>query len=87
MTNQIVIALTGRGANDAPRGLLMEYGAALASIGLSVVYVTIEDAELRYAVEQMAAGNVRFGLTLQGMGQGISVSAPSGESANAWEAL
>jgi hypothetical protein len=85
---KIVLALSGRGANDALRGLMTEYGDALTSVGLSVVHVTFDAAELQYAAEQMATDQVSFGLTLQGIGQDISVStAPNREASNAWEAF
>lgn len=85
MTDQIVLAISGRGANDALHGLITEYGNALISIGLSVVYVALDPTEMQYAIERMAAGQVCFGLTLQGIGQDISVSNPKGETSNAWE--
>ena len=87
MTNQIVVAIAAGGANEALRGLMTEYGDALTSIGLTVVYVTLDPAEMRYVVERMAAGQVSFGLTLQGIGQDLAVANPQGETSNAWDAF
>ena len=54
MTSNLVFAFTGRGANDAIRGLMAEYADALGTLGLSVVEINVlEAAELQYVVEQM----------------------------------
>ena len=88
MKDKVVLALSGRGANDALRGLMKEYGDALESVGLPVVHVSFDPAELQYAAEQMAAGRVSFGLTLQGIGQDIAVATgPERKVSNAWEAF
>lgn len=88
MTERFVLVLLGEGANDAVRGLMIEFGKAVASIGLTVVNVSLEQAELQYAVEEMARGNVRFALTWLGFGQALPIHAGSeSQSVNCWEAL
>jgi hypothetical protein len=85
---QLVIALSGRGgANDAIHGLMVEFGNALASKGLSVIHVTLEQAELQYAIEQMSRRQVRFGLTWLGIGQDLAVTDGRGKQLNMWDAL
>jgi len=87
VSKNIVLAFTGRGANDAIRGLMAEYGAALNARGLSVVEVDPgEPAELQYAIDRMARGEIAFGLTWLGIGQDLHVSeANSSRNQNAWE--
>lgn len=88
MNDQIVLAWSGRGANDAIRGLMAEYCDALTGVGLSVVHVALDEAEVQYAVEQIAAGRVSFALTLQGIGQDILVAAgPAKSMTNVWDAF
>jgi hypothetical protein len=89
MTSNLVFAFTGRGANDAIRGLMAEYADALGTLGLSVVEINVlEAAELQYVVEQMAAGHVAFGLTWLGVGQDLAVTeSGTGRRRNAWEAF
>ena len=87
MRKSFVIAFTGRGANDAIRGLMAEYGAALSVCGFSVVEVDPgEPAELQFAIDRMARGEVAFGLTWLGIGQDLKVTeANSSGPRNAWE--
>ncbi len=86
--DQLVIALSGRGGNDAIHGLMVEFGNALALKGLSVIHVTLEPAELQYAIEQMSRGQVRFALTWLGIGQDLTVTAGAeGKQMNMWDAL
>jgi len=85
MTDKMVIVLLGEGENDAVRGLMTEFGNAVASLGLSTVHVSLEPAELQYAVNEMAQGNVRFALSWLGVGQELSVQGPDRQSVNCWE--
>jgi hypothetical protein len=88
MTEKIVLALSGRGANDAVRGMIDEYTNPLRDLGLSVVKVAMEPAELQYAVEQIASGKVTFALTWLGIGQDLPVVVGPGHSrTNVWEAF
>ena len=88
MTEKIVLALSGGGANNAIRGMIEEYTSPLRDLGLSVVDVKMESAELQYAVEQIAAGKVAFALTWLGIGQDIPVVlGPDRARNNVWEAF
>ena len=88
MADKIVLALSGGGANDAVRGMVEEYTNPLQDLGLSVVNVAMEPAELQYAVEQIAGGNVAFALTWLGIGQDLPVVPGPGRSqTNVWEAF
>jgi hypothetical protein len=86
MTKKIVLAISGRGANDAIRGMVEAYTQPIAALGLPVVHVSTDEAELRYASEQVAARNVAFGVTWLGIGQHLSVEVgPNRARANVWE--
>jgi len=85
MTTKIVLALSGRGANDAINGMITDYSDAIAAVGLSVVQISLEPAELQYAMGQINGGNVAFGLTWLGIGQDLSVNV-DGRQTNLWEA-
>src|SRR5690349_19707511 len=86
--NQLVIALSGRGGNDAIHGMMVEFGSALALKGLSVIHITLEQAELQYAIDQMSRGHVRFALTWLGIGQDLTVvTGIEGKQMNLWDAL
>jgi hypothetical protein len=88
MSNKIVLAFSGNGANDAIRGLMLEYGNALLENGVPVVHISLERGELDYAMAQISAGNVAFGLTFLGIGQDLSVQfGSSSEPRNVWEAF
>ena len=88
MNDKVVLVLSGSGANDAIRGMMAEFGSALSSLGLPVVHLELEPAELQYAVDQMVRGEVRFCLTWLGFGQEISVSeGPERLQVNVWDAL
>jgi hypothetical protein len=66
--------------------MIEEYTNPLRDLGLSVVNVAMEPAELQYAVEQIAGGNVAFALTWLGIGQGLPVVLGPGRSqTNVWE--
>jgi len=47
MTEKIVLALSGGGANNAIQGMIEEYTSPLRDLGLSVVNVKMEPAELQ----------------------------------------
>jgi hypothetical protein len=88
MNEKIVLALSGGGANNAIQGMIEEYTSPLRDLGLSVVDVKMEPAELQYAVEQIAAGRVAFALTWLGIGQDIPVVlGPERARTNVWEAF
>ena len=88
MTDKVVLVLSGKGANDAIRGQMAEYGGALESMGLSVVHIVQDQAELQYAVDLVCAGQVRFAFTWLGIGQDLMVAASGDqEGRNLWEAL
>lgn len=88
MTRKVVLAISGAGANDAIRGMVDAYTRPLADLGLPVVHVSADEAELRYAAQQIAAGNVAFGVTWLGIGQYLPVQdKASGQRVNAWEAF
>ncbi len=88
MSDQVILVLSGDGANNAIRGMMTEFGNALSSVGLPVVQIAVEPAELQYAIDMMVRGEVRFALTWLGFGQDISVSeGPDGRQANVWEKL
>jgi hypothetical protein len=88
MTEKIVLALSGRGANNAIQGMIEEYTNPLRDLGLSVVNVKMEPAELQYAVEQIAARKVAFALTWLGIGQDVPVVlGPERARNNVWEAF
>ena len=88
MADKIVLALSGGGANNAVRGMIEEYTNPLLDLGLSVVNVSMEPAELQYAVGQIAGGNVAFALTWLGIGQGLPVVlGPERSRTNVWEAF
>ena len=63
MTTKIVLALSGYGANDAILGMIADYSDAIQAVGLSVVQISLEPAELQYAFGQIKSGNVAFALT------------------------
>jgi len=87
MGGKFVLAISGKGANDAIRGMIAAYTEPLATAGLSIVHVSAEEAELQYATEQIAAGNVAFGIAWLGIGQYLPVEiGPDRTRANAWEA-
>jgi hypothetical protein len=88
MNEKIVLILSAFGANDAIHGLMVDYGCALTEAGLSVLHVSLqgEVAEVQYAVDLMAKGEVAFALTWLGIGQGLSDgNAPEGETKNIFE--
>lgn len=86
MNGKIVLAFSGKGANDAIVGLIAQYSEALADKGLSVVQIAPEPAEYEYAAREMSAGNVAFGLTWLGIGQDFNVLVGDQRArANAWE--
>lgn len=73
MKRNVVLAISGHGANDAIRGLMLDYGAALESDGHSIVHITLEPAELQYGVELMGKGVVSFAMTWLGIGQELGI--------------
>jgi hypothetical protein len=73
MADKIVLALSRGGENDAVRGMIEEYTNPLQDLGLPVVNVAMEPAELRYGVEQIAGGKVAFALTWLVIGQDLPV--------------
>jgi len=88
MSGKIVLAISGAGANDAIRGMVEAYTKPIADLGLSVVHVSAEEAELRYATDQIASGNVAFGVTWLGIGQFLPLEdRATGIVHNAWEAF
>ncbi len=88
MSEKIVLALSGGGANNAIQGMIEEYTNPLQDLGLSVVNVKMEPAELQYAVEQIAADKVAFALTWLGIGQDVPVVlGPERARSNVWEAF
>jgi len=86
MTKKVALVISGRGANDAIRGQMTEYGDALSEIGISVVHVSMDPAELGYAADLIQSGQVGFAFTWLGIGQDLSAKV-AGESApsNLWE--
>jgi hypothetical protein len=86
MTDKLVLAFAGLGANNAIQGMIAEYTQPLESIGLSVVHVASEAAELQYAVEQIASGKICFAMTYLGIGQALSATVgPERVQKNVWE--
>ena len=86
MTDKFVLAFGGQGANNAIQGMIAEYTQPLESLGLSVVQVAPEAAELRYAVEQIASGKICFAMTYLGIGQTLPVTVgPERVQKNVWE--
>jgi hypothetical protein len=86
MNDKMVLTISGYGANDAIRGLMVDYSAALESAGHSVVHVTTEPAELQYAVDLMRQGAVSFAMTWLGIGQELGIkNDTTGEAASAFE--
>lgn len=86
MAEQLVLILSGSGANDAIRGQMQAYADALIGDGQSIVHISLTQSEIAYAFEQMAAGKVSFALTWLGLGQSIEVADDKGNRRNAWEA-
>lgn len=85
MPQKLIIAISGSGANDAIRGMVAAYTDPIVALGLPVVHVTAEEAELRYATQQIAEGNVAFGITWLGIGQVLPVRLSDGSAGNAWD--
>jgi hypothetical protein len=86
MTDRIILAMSGRGSNDAIRGMMQAYGDALISVGLPVVHLTHEPEELQYAARQVMEGAVGFAMTWLGIGQDLAVKDSSdGQTRNLWE--
>jgi len=82
----IVIVFSGRGANDAIQGLMIDYAEVLTQAGLSVIHVTFEPAEVQYVFDLMRKGQVCFAMTWLGMGQDLSAKLESsGTSVNVFE--
>jgi len=82
MTTKLVLALSGHGANDAILGMIADYSDAIQTVGLSVVQISLDPAELQYAFGQIKSGNVAFALTWLGIGQDLSAD---GRQTNLWE--
>jgi hypothetical protein len=88
MREKLVLMFSGDGANDAIRGLMNEYSDALTAVGMSVVHVTFDPAELQHAVNEISGGRVGFAVTWLGFGQDLSVTTgPERRTANLWEAF
>ena len=86
MGKRIALVFSGHGANDAIRGQMTEYGNALAEIGVSIVHVTTDPAELKYAVDLVLSGQVGFAFTWLGIGQDLSAPiANEAQPSNLWE--
>lgn len=86
MNDKVVLVFSGYGANDAIRALMLDYGAALESAGASIVHITLEPAELQYAVELLGKGSISFAMTWLGFGQDLSVKVGAGGTVvNAFE--
>lgn len=86
MSGKIVLAISGSGANDAIRGMVDAYTRPIADLGLPVVHVSADEAELRYAAEQIANGGVAFAVTWLGIGQYLPwEDKTTGVRHNAWE--
>jgi hypothetical protein len=87
MTEKIVLAFSGRGENDAIRGMMEAYGQALSAAGLAIVHVSPEPEELQYAASQVAAGTVAFAITWLGIAQDLSAKFGSDPTPrNLWDA-
>lgn len=88
MNDKLVLVLLGHGANDAVRGLMLQFGSALEAIGVPVMNVALEPAELQLAVDEMSRGNVHFALTWLGAGQEMAGEfGTARELRNVWEAF
>jgi hypothetical protein len=86
MNENMVLVISGYGANDAIRGLLVDYSAALESAGHSILHVTMDPAELQYGVGLMREGAISFAMTWLGTGQDLNVqSSGDGTVVNAFE--
>ena len=72
MAEKIVLTLSGQGANDAIRAGMADVAECLKLIGVSVVPITFDLADLQYALQLMSAGNVKFALTHLGIGHDIT---------------
>jgi hypothetical protein len=65
-----------------------EFADALVEIGMNVVQVMLDPAELQMAVGLATEGKVAFGLSYLGIAQDIQVNVgSSGQSRNLWDAL
>ena len=88
MANKIALTLSGRSANDAIRAGMADCAEALESIGISVVPIALDSADLQYAAEQLSAGKVQFALTHLGVGQDLCVvPGEKRPGISIWEAL
>lgn len=87
MSEKMILVISGSGANDSIRGLMLDYGAALESAGHSILHVTMEPSELQYGVDLMRQGAISFAMTWLGIGQDISVRSINGGIVNAFETL
>ena len=88
MTEKMVLVISAYGANDALRGLLLDYSAALESAGHSTLQVTMDPAEMQYGVGLMREGAISFAMTWLGIGQDLSVqSSANGTVVNAFESF
>jgi hypothetical protein len=88
MSDKVVLVFAGHGGNDAIRGLMDEFASSLVEIGMNVVQVMLDPAELQMAVSLASEGKVAFGLTYLGIGQDLQVNVGAGgHTRNLWEAL
>jgi len=88
MKEQVVLVISGQGANAAIRGLMEDYAAALQSAGFSIVHITTEPAEVQYGLDLIKQGAVWCALTWLGILQNLSVNEErSGTAVNAFDAF
>lgn len=88
MSDRVVLVFSGQGGNNAIHGLMSEFAGSLTDIGMSVVHVMPDQAELQMAATLVTQGKVAFGLTYLGIGQDLQVaSASDGIRRNLWDAL
>ena len=88
MSDKVVLIISARGANDAIRCLMEDYAAALEEVGLSIIQIAPEPAELQYAVELMRKDSVSFAMTWLGIGQSLDIQIGSDKTVvNAFEAF
>lgn len=85
MAERSVLMLLADGGNNAIRGLMTEYGKALAAAGIPTINISLEPAELQYAVDEMAAGRIHFAVTWLGIAQDVTVQGPGQLDVNCWQ--
>jgi len=88
MKDQVVLVISGHGANAAIRGLMEDYAVALESAGSSVVHITTEPAEVQYGLDLIKQGGVKFALTWLGILQNLQADRErDGRAGNAFDAF